>query len=228
MVDLSFEKLLNGDKNLQFEPNVGRGSKGNIDKTACFYHVITNSFNGGNIYNWETANYRHTLLSQQCEKRGIKIIFSLTMPNHTHDVFLTPSWDDLVDVLRTVNSKVSQHLRLSDPKKFKKGVRIIRKYPAYVPVRDIVQLFCLGKYIYDNPSYMKNGIKSAPDACFWMLESDYFVAGYDRKLYTALFGITPKELFQIYRDYNSREVAKYACERFSNWTEEDTKAVFYR
>lgn len=131
MVDLSFEKLLNGDKNLQFEPNVGRGSKGNIDKTACFYHVITKSFNGGNIYNWETANYRHTLLSQQCEKRGIKIIFSLTMPNHTHDVFLTPSWDDLVDVLRTVNSKVTQHLRLSDPKKFKKGVRIIRKYPAF-------------------------------------------------------------------------------------------------
>ena len=150
------------------------------------------------------------------------------MPNHTHDVFLVPNWNDLVDVLRTVNKNVSEQLRIKDPKKFKKGVRVFRRYPVYVPIRDIVQLFCVGKYLYDNPAYMKNGVKSAPDTCFWMFESDYFVAGYDRKLYTSLFGLTPKEIHEIYRAYSSKEVARYACERFSYWTKEDIRAVFYR
>ncbi len=228
MDELTFEKLLYGDRDPQFEPNVGRACKGNIDKTACFYHVITKSFSGGSIFSWESSSYRHTLLCRQCEKRNIKIIFSLTMPSHTHDVFLTPSWEDLVAVLRTVNGRTAQYMRLTDPKKFKKGVKIFRKYPAYVPVRDVVQLFCLGKYIYDNPSHMKNGVKSAPDSCFWMFEADHFVDGYDRGLYTALFGLSPKEIFQIYSGSTSKEVSAYALKRFANWKTEDTKAVFYR
>ncbi len=228
MVNLSYNQLLNVDRDPQFEPRIGRGSKGNIDKTACFYHVITKSFNGGTIFSREAASYRHNLLCHQCEKKGIKILFSVTMPNHTHDVFLVPDWNDLVDVLRTVNKNVSEQLRIKDPKRFKKDVRVFRRYPVYVPIRGIVQLFCVGKYLYDNPAYMKNGIKSAPDACFWMFESDYFVAGYDRKLYTTLFGLAPNEILEIYRDYSSKQVARFACERFSNWTEEDIKAVFYR
>ncbi len=225
---LTFEKLLYSDRDQQLEPNVGRASTKNIDKTACFYHVVSKSFNGGTIFNWESASYRHNLLCRRCDSAGIKIVFSLTMPSHTHDVFLTPSWDALVAVLKTVNSNVAQQLRKSDPKKFKPGIRIFRRYPAYIPVRDIVQLFCLGKYIYDNPTYLADKMKSAPDSCFWMFESDYFVSGYDRKLYTSLFGLTPKEIFDIYKRYSSSEVAKFAIERFSKWTKDDIRAVFYR
>ncbi len=228
MGKLTYESLLQGDKNQLFEPAVGRGSTGNIDKTACFYHVITKSFSGGTIYNWEMANYRHTLLCQQCEKKGITIVFSVTMPNHTHDVFLTTSWEDLVDIIRTVNRNVSEQLRIRDPKKYRKGTRIFRKYPAYIPVRDIFQLFGLGKYLYDNPAYMKNGVKSAPHACFWMFDSDYFVPGYDRTLYKRLFGMTPREILEVYRNNSSIEVSRYAYERFSNWTENEMRDVFYR
>lgn len=225
---LSFDTLLRGDEGPAFEKNVGRASSKNIDKTACFYHVITKSFTGASIFYRDIASYRATLLCQQCDEKGMKIIFSVTMNNHTHDVFLTPSWETLVDVLRVVDRNVSLMLRKKYPDRFPKNRKVLRRYPAYIPVRDIVQLFCLGKYIYDNPAYLPNGVKDAPYSCFWMFESGHFVAGYDKTIYEKLFGMKPLEILETYRTMDSKAVSRFAIHTFSDWTQEQTRLVFYK
>ncbi len=227
MQEISFEKLIRREEP-GFETNVGRGSNGSIDKTACFYHVITKSFDGGRIFYRDIAEYRHNLLCHQCQDKGIKILFSVTMSNHTHDVFLVPSWEALSEVMRIVNKNVTQQLHIRYPKRVREGVRAFRRYPAYIPVRDVVQLFCLGKYIFDNPSYLEHGNRSAPNSCFWMFESDFFVAAYDRDLFIHLFGLSPKEIFSIYSEMDGPSVTKYAVSHFGNWTEKQTRAVFYK
>jgi len=228
MPNLSFDILLYGDDGPTFENKVGRASLKNIDKTACFYHVVTKSFTGSTIFYRDVANYRANLLCQQCNDKGIKIIFSVTMNNHTHDVFLTPSWEALVEVLRVVNRNVSLMLRKKYPERFPKNRKVLRRYPAYIPVRDIVQLFCLGKYIYDNPSYLPNGIDDAPYSCFWMFKNGHFVAGYDESIYEKLFGLKPSEIEETYRTMDSRAVSKFAIHSFDNWTQEQTRLVFYK
>jgi len=150
------------------------------------------------------------------------------MNNHTHDVFLTPSWEAIVETLKVVDRNVSLMLRKKYPERFPRNRKVLRRYPSYIPVRDIVQLFCLGKYIYDNPVYLPNGHKDAPYSCFWMFESGHFVAGFDKDLYEELFGMKPPEMFEIYRSMSSRDVSKFAASNFSGWTQRQTRAVFYK
>ena len=106
---LSINNLLRKPDN--DKAHVGKAVWGNIDKTGYFYHVVTKSWNGDRIFNKEIADYRHNLLCKLCGDAGITILFSVTMPNHTHEVFMVPSWEALAQVIRLLNSRVSIQIR---------------------------------------------------------------------------------------------------------------------
>ncbi len=228
MGEINFENLLRNSSDPYLAGRIGRALTGNIDKTACFYHVITKSNDGGTVFYSDTAEYRHSLLCRLCEERGITILFSVTMPNHTHDLFLTPSWDLLSEVFRILNMNVAKYIRKGNPKRFKQGFRILRRYPTYVAIRDVVTLFYVGKYIFDNPAYLLQEKKFIPHSCFWMFEKGHFSAPYDDGIYQKLFALTPQELFGIYSSKTKEEVLAYAKERFRSWTRAMTEAVFYK
>ena len=228
MPDIDIESLLKEPKDPFVYAKIGRASSRNIDKSGRFYHVITKTNDGSAIFHQESGNYRHSLLCKLCEERRITVIFSVTMPNHTHDVLLCQNWDLLADVYRILNMNLTKFIRKQNPKKFKNGVRILRRYPTYIAVKNIVALFYLGKYVYDNPEYLRKEGKYIPNSCFWMFEKEYFPEAYDSTIYKKLFGLSPKELMEIYSKMTAEQVMVYAKKRFADWTEAQNKAVFFR
>ena len=228
MENISFENLLVDRSDSDRKGHSGRAIWKNIDKTACFYHVITKSNDGRTIFHSDSGEYRHNLLCRLCEERGITILFSMTMPNHTHDVFLTPSWEALVDVYRNLGMNITKYLRKKDSKKYKKEFRILRRYPIYIPVRDIVALFYLGKYIFDNPAYLASEKKFVPHSCFWMFEKNHFTTPYDAGIYEKLFGLTPQEMFTIFSTKSKEEVLAFAKAKYADWDNRKTAAVFFK
>ena len=228
MAAIEFENLLRRPDGPGTRENIGRASLGNIDKTGCFYHVITKSFDGGTIFRQETGDYRHTMLCRQCSEHGITILFSVTMLNHTHDVLLVPDWESLADAYRVIDQTVTRTIRRRSARHFSKDVRILRRYPTYVAIRDIGTLFYEGKYVYDNAACMKADGKHVPHSCFWMFERNYFPCPYDETIYNKLFGLSPRELLGIYSTRSAKEVMEYANHLASTWTPEATRAVFYR
>jgi len=228
MSEITFESLLSKREKEVFETNIGRSTEKKIDRTGCFYHVITRSFDGGTIYYQDTADYRHSLLCSLCESHGVTLLFSVTMLNHTHEILMVPDWASLVEVYRVLDLMVTRTIRRRSPKRYRKGIRILKRHPTYVVIRDIVSLFCTGKYLYDNPEYFRALGKKAPHSCFWMFELNHFTTPYDETIYTKLFGLSPREIFDIYSQKSPEDVWKYARQHFSFWTPEMNRAVFYR
>ena len=196
------------------------------DRTGHFYHVVTQSWTKEMIFYRDVAVYRDTLLGKLCTEKGIRILFSVCMPNHTHEVFMTRNWENLTEMLRVLNLNVSRYIHRHYPEKTKHGKRVFDHAPAYFAVKDIKYLFFLGKYIFDNPGYLEQEGRKAPSSCFWMFERDHFTAGYDRKLYQSLFGLSPTEILSIYSSKSKEEVRQFADNHFRNWTEDANRNLF--
>ena len=226
MADFEIESLLRKTDDGSVAGRIGRASAGNIDKTGHFYHVITKSFDGGPVFQQDIGEYRHTLLCSLCEQRGITILFSVTMPNHTHEVLLVPDWNLLMNAYMVLDRTIVRMIRLRNPKKYRSGVRVLRRYPVYVALKDIVTLFYEGKYVYDNPAHLRREGKYVPYSCFWMFEKNYFPSPYDESVYRKLFGMSAKDLYGIYTTMTAPQVLEYARHRFSNWTPEKNDALF--
>lgn len=227
MKNLSVNQLLR-EKPVYEQSNVGTASRGNIRKDGRFYHVITTSWRKRWLYDSELALYRKDLLNEECIKHGVTILFSVTMPTHTHDVFITPDWETIAEVIRIVNSSVSKYVRRHMPERMKNRSKVLSEHPAYVIINDIVQLFVTGKYLYKNYSYLKDENKAVPDSCFWMFEKNYFSDPYNGKLYKQLFGMEPKNLLDFYANHSDAEIKMFCDTAFSEWTEEDNKRLFFR
>ena len=196
---------------------IGTALKKNVDKSGYCYHVITQSWDKRNIFNREVASYRQNLLCRLCSERGIVILFSTTMPNHTHEVFLTPSWEALSAVFISLNGNVAKYIRNHEKDgKLKNKRRIFDYCPKYVIIKDMVNLLYLGKYIYDNPEYLRAEGKIIPDSCFWMFERGHFVAPYDEKIYEKVFGLTYKQIYELYTTKTKKEVLEYAKRLYSD------------
>lgn len=208
--------------------NAGTAEKGNIDKGGHFYHVITQSWGKEKIFSREVAVYRHDLLCKLCAEKGVTILFSVTMPNHTHEVLITPSWSILPEIIKSLNTNVSRKIRKKAREEGKPVDKrpLFKKCPTYAIVSDIVYLFYLGKYIFDNPQYLEEEGRFVPYSCFWMLNKGYFKEPYDGNAYRQLFGMTSKEVHEIYSKMTAKEVMKYTKDRFNDWTKEDNERVF--
>lgn len=225
---ITYKDLLFSKKDEIYEKHVGTAKRHNIDKTGVFYHVVTSTRAKEKIYYSDVANYRHNLLCKICEDKGVKIVFSLTMTNHTHDVLLTSDWEVLPEILRIVNLNVNKYIRRHYAEKIRRGRNIFAGDIAYIPIRDIRTLFYIGKYIQSNPDYMVEEGKIIPHTCFWMFERNYYPAPYDGTLYQNLFGMTGHELFELYTKLTRNQAYEYAKTHFRNWTEEKTHLIFYK
>ena len=207
---------------------IGTATNRSIDKRGYVYHVITTSWRKLWIFFGNVARYRQDLLCELCAKKGVTILFSVTMMNHTHEVFITPDWETLSSIIRTVNSNVAKYIRSSCADKVKDRKKIFSSDPRYIMVVDIVHLFCLGKYIFDNPRYLIDQGKSPPDSCFWMFESNHFIEPYKARVYETLFGMTAQQLYELYSTKSSEEVREFAVEHFKSWTKRDNERLFLR
>ena len=222
MNNLSFEELRR-PLDQDFGGNRGSSAEGNIDKTGYFYHVISQSWRKETIFYPDIAKYRHDLLCKLCSDKGVTILFSVTMPNHTHDVLMGPSWDVISEIIRILNSLVSRFIRHKYPEK----KTVFRKCPVYVIIKDITILFYLGKYAYDNPSVLTENDRGAPHSCFKAFETGKLQEpAYDKKIYTKLFGLTPQEIVNIYKTMTKEQVMEYAKKRFADWTEKQNQELF--
>ena len=214
-------------KGLDRETKVGMGSKGNIDKNGLFYHVITTSWRKKRLFDKELAKYRQDLLCELCAKKGITILYSATMPTHTHEVFITPCWEDLSSVIKALNSNIAKYVRRYMTKSEGK-IRVFSDDPAYVLVDSIDYLLYLGNYIFWNQQRLKDEGKSVPDSCFWMFEKGYFPEPYNAEIYQKLFGLSSAELLALYKTHTPAEMWQYAKQRFSDWTAEDNRRLLLR
>jgi len=210
--------------------NIGTALKKNIDKAGFCYHVITQSWDKKTIFNREVASYRQNLLCRLCTDRGIAILFSVTMPNHTHEVFLTPAWKTLSAMVTTLNGNVSKYIRMHDKEdgRLRNRRRIFDYCPKYVIVKDLAYLLYLGKYIYDNPAYLKAEGRAVPDSCYWMFEKGHFVVPYDERIYAQLFGLTYVQLLELYSTNTKTDVLEYAKRLYAGWSAEDNARLFLR
>ena len=221
-----YKELLKAPKHDIFGEKIGRASGGNIDKTGVFYHVITKTFNGDNLFlSRGFGEYRHNLLCGLCEERGITIVFSVTMPNHTHDVFLTPDWETLSEMVRILDTNCSKYIRNKEKERLRKGNEVFRRCPRYIVVRDAGYLFARGKYVFDNPAYLKREGKYVPYECFWMFKTAHFLGGYDERLYQVLFDLSPQQVFNLYSSSTMEEIREYARLHFDAVK---TRGFFYR
>ena len=227
MKNLSIEQLLKEKPAIE-ESHVGLASRNNIRKEGTVYHVIITSWRKKRLFDAELAQYRKDLLHEECINHGVSILFSVTMPTHTHDVFITPDWETLSHVIKMVNSNVAKFVRRHMPDKIKNRRYVFSSDPAYVMVENINQLFFLGKYVYNNYSYQKSEGKQVPDSCFWMFEKNYFSEPYDSKLYQKLFRMEPKSLLEFYATHTDADVKEFAGIAFNDWTDEDNRRVFIR
>ena len=209
--------------------NIGSSAKGNVDKSGYCYHTITKAWGNDNIFSGDVAKYRHSLLCKLCADKGVTILFSVAMPTHTHEVFITPNWETLSETIRILNTNVCKYIKKEMIKKGRKNTVVTKLFcdcPIYAIVKDIRYLFFLGKYIYDNPLYLKEEGRIVPYSCFWMFEKGYFKEPYDKAIYKKLFGLEPFDLLTIYQTKTKDEVKATAKQLFIKWTEEDNKRLF--
>lgn len=207
---------------------VGMASGNNIDKTGIAYHVITTAWRKKRLFDMDLAKYRQNLLCELCAKMGITILFSATLPTHTHEVFITPSWKILSNMIRILNSNVAKYAKKHMAEKLEGWSSVFGPDPAYVLVDSMDYLFFLGKYVYENQQRLKEEGKSVPDSCFWMFEKNYFPSPYRADIYQKLFGISPVDLYSIYKSKTSREVWLLSKKMFGDWTVEDNRKLFFR
>ena len=229
MPDNTILDLLERNDPGQGNERIGSTARRNIDKTGYCYHTITKAWGNDNIYSLEVARYRQELLCKLCKEKHIAILFSVTMPNHTHEVFITPDWETLAQTIRLLNTQVSRYIKKDKKargRKVTEGMKVFTAYPTYIIVKDICYLFFLGKYIFDNPGHLKKEGKVVPDSCFWMFEKGYFKEPYDKALYKKLFDLEPSEILNHYQTKTKEEIFAFAKVQFRNWTEDDNRRMF--
>ena len=213
---------------VESKKTVGKAVWGNIDKSAYFYHVVTKSWNGDRIFNREVAEYRHNLLCKLCGDKGVTMLFSVTMPNHTHDIVMTPDWAVLSEVIRLLNTHVSPVVKRNYPERFRRGRPVFNSSPAYMALHDPIALLCTGKYVYDNPAYLREENRNAPHSCFWMFNRGYLASPYDEKVLQKIFGLSARDVFTLFSTNDSATVRDFAIRHYSDWPEEKIRALFYK
>lgn len=205
----------------------GTSKNGKIEKNGHFYHVISRSWNGETIFYPEIGQYRNRLLCKLCEERNITIIFSVAMPNHTHDVFLTEQWKDLSIVMRILNTHLSHYIRERSKKNYQPNWKIFDPNILYIAIRNISSLFYVGKYIHDNPSGLVESNRKIPFTCFWLIRNGHLPSvGYDKALYEKLFNMTAEEVCDFYETHTKQEVSNYSMLIEKEWSSMEMSKLF--
>lgn len=196
------------------------------DKNGRFFHLTQRAANRDFIFDKEVGQYRHNILCRICARLNVKIIFSVTMSNHTHDVLVSDDVKNISKAVRLVNAAVSRKLRKKYPTKYKNGRKVFEARPYFRTIKSIVDLTVVGKYVFDNAKGILDKGEFVPYDCFWMFEKGMVSRPYDKKIYPLLFGMTEKELCAFFKNNDSKAVCRIANERFRSWTKEDNDKLF--
>ncbi len=199
-----------------------------VDKNGHFYHAVQRAANRDNIFDIELAKYRHNLLCRISAMHNVTILASVVMSNHTHDLLMADTWEDVCTVLRMVNTAVSHYLRKRNPKKYTNGRRVFEDFPYYRAIHDIVALMTTIKYIFDNAKSLENRGAIVPFSCFWNMSKGYLSKPYNKALYEKLFGLKDVELYDFLNKNEMSLVRQLSIERFKHWTKQDNNNVFKR
>ncbi len=218
---LDFNELMKKETNGLSQPK-----RTKTDKNGRIYHATQRAAGKEFIFDKEVGKYRHNILCRICARFNVKIIFSVVMGNHTHDVLMAENVDTISKVLRLVNSAVSHKIREQNPHKYINGKRVFESRPFLRAIKDIVSLTTVGKYDYDNVKHVLGKGEFVPYDCFWAFKKGIVVKPYDKDLYPALFGMSEKELCDFYEANDAQVVAKLAKERFKDWTKLDNDRFF--
>ena len=197
-----------------------------LDKNGHFYHVVQRASGRDNIYDSELAKYRHNLLCRLCAMHNVVIIFSVTMTNHTHDILVAEKWEDIATVMRLLNTSISRKLRKKNPKKYTKGRRVFESRPYYRVIKNIIDLFDTGKYVFDNAKQIESKGGFVPFSCFWHISQGIIIKPYDKRIYTFMFEMTETEICKLYAENDKHAIHKFALTHFEHWTTQDNDKFF--
>lgn len=197
-----------------------------IDKNGRFYHVVQRASNRDNIYDNDLARYRENLLCRICTMYNVVILFSVVLSNHTHDILLAHNWENIATVIRLVNTAVARRLRKKNPKKYAYGRRVFESTPYYRAIHDIVGLYVVSKYVFDNAKNVILNKGFVPFSCFWFMENGNLTKPYDRRVYQTLFGMSVEELYRLFNENDISGVKQLALTQYRDWTETDNDSLF--
>lgn len=223
---MNFDIDLYLDGNEDLHSSAGNSKTGTIDHGGRCYHLTQQTWCREPVFNRDIAAFRHNMLCRLCVKFNVVILFSVTMPNHTHDVLFSKNWKDIADVARHLNSAVSKYVYSKDPKRKELGKPVFNSRPTYSIVTSINYLFFLGKYLLWNVEQMESEGRFVPYSCFWMFEKEHFSEPYRKDIYKDLFGFEPKDLLTFYKSNTKTQVLANAKELFADWTNEENIALF--
>ena len=196
-----------------------------LDKNGHFYHAVQRAANRDFIFDFELGQYRHNLLCRLCGIHDVSIIASVVMNNHTHDLLMADTWENIHNVMRLMNTSVAHSVRKRS-KKFTNGHRVFESTPYYRAIRSIEDLMVTIKYIFDNMRQVEVNGGAIPFSCFWSMARGYLPKSYGKSIYLALFGMTEIELFNFLNENSMQDVVRLAHERFQSWTPQDNANTF--
>ena len=131
--------------------------------------------NRSSLFSSDSARHRDSLLKSTCLRMGIEPIINVVMPNHTHDVFLTDDVTKISDLYKCINRGTAVFIKNEKLKKFNQSIqRVFNPSLGFVVIKNRRQFFELIKYLYDNPSYLKESGEFVPYSCFDLWEKRYF------------------------------------------------------
>lgn len=194
--------------------SVGTSKNRLIDRNGIFYHVIQQTDNRTNLFSGDAARHRDGLLKNMCPGLGIVPIINVIMPTHTHDVFLTDDVEKIRFLFRNLNRGTFVFIRNERAEKFRQSIQtVFANQPGYVVIKTREQFFCLIKYLYDNPAYLRQNGEFIPYSCFDAWEKGYFKP-YKIELFYQIFGIKIEEILKYCHDLNKDEFYSFAKEKY--------------
>lgn len=204
---------------------VGTAKKKTIEPNGVFYHVIQQMDNRSGLFSADAARHRDALLKSQCITLGIKPLINVVLPTHTHDVFLTDDVKKISMLFANVNRGTPVFIRKERKSKGKRDVeKVFSKSIGYVAIKTRAQFFILFKYLYDNPSYLKDSGDFVPYSCFDAWEKGYFKP-YNTKIWKQLFGMEVDEILKKCRTMDKTQFQKEAYKLFKD-SEEVSNSLF--
>lgn len=205
----------------------GASNNGRLERNGHFYHVVQRGRNRENVYDDRSAKYRHDLLCRLCTKYGVGVVFSVTMPNHTHDLLYADDWRSISKVVQILNSQVSRFIRRNNPARYKVDGRVFDERPVYVAVKNMRHLSNIGKYIYENFAQFERQGKFVPFSCFFGMRKGYVPSPpYRKDLYEFIYGMDVQQLCAFFEDNSAKDIERHVAARFSSWTTSDFETFF--
>ena len=193
---------------------VGTSKKHNIETNAIVYHVIQQTNNRYNLFAVSTAKHRDALFKDICAKNGVIVLANVIMPTHTHDLVACSDISRIKKVCCYTNRGTSVFIRKErENKEIFCPDKIFSSGPAYVAVKSRNQLFCLLKYLYDNPLYLEKNKESAPYNCFEKWKQGY-TKPYDVALLERILGLNLQFMLEKFETLGSREFSAYSWKLF--------------